>query len=126
MNFACPSCGARGEVAQDCPACGEGVLLDIRRAEVIEMLQDTESRLNQNHNDRLRWLAVILGIFIGVGINFVPGFRWPFKLPLFGHWWIFTIVTTMVVMQVLEKKLARRQRFPYISDQPSFDSDADR
>jgi hypothetical protein len=124
MNFACAACGHRAASEQDCPACGDGVLLDYRRPEVLEILRDSEMRLNQHHEDRLRWLAVALGVGIGIGINFVPGFRWPIRLPFFGHWWIFTIATTFFISKGLDTLLARTQRFPYITKEPDFDKES--
>lgn len=121
MHFACASCGYLGKSEGDCPNCPGGDLLDIRRPDVVELLRDTDSRIAQKRNDQIRWLSVALGITIGIGINFVPGFRWPIQLPLAGHWWIFTIFASLGIMQLLEKFIGAKSRFPYIDAEPTLE-----
>ena len=118
MHFACANCGHLGESEGDCPSCHQADLLDIRRPEVVELLRDTDSRIAQNRNDKIRWLSVGLGIFVGVAINFIPGFRWPIVLPFGGHWWIFTIACSLGIMHLLEKTIGAKSRFPYIDAEP--------
>ena len=118
MHFACASCGYLGASEGDCPTCHQGDLLDIRRPEVVELLRDTDSRIAQNRSDKIRWLSVGLGIAVGIGVNFIPGFRWPIRLPFFAHWWIFTIVCSIGIMRLLEKTIGAKSRFPYIDSEP--------
>ncbi len=117
MNFVCPSCGRRADVEQECPKCPEETLLDLRKPIVVDLLRDTEDRLQSRRDRLIRWLSVVTALLAGITPHLIPGFKWPLRLPFFGHWFLFVIAVGVAATMALDRLVPRRKRFPFL-DRP--------
>lgn len=65
--WACSDCGARNAQPGNCATCGEGPLLDARRAEVRDELWKSEELAIRKRNGRLLPLVILVVGFVVLG-----------------------------------------------------------
>jgi hypothetical protein len=85
QHFICVPCALPADAAGNCARCGD-VLLDARRDDVRELLDDIDSRRKRAREQRMLWLSIVLAFVIAAALWSIPGFwearRYYFALPL--------------------------------------------
>ncbi|HEY3351767.1 MAG TPA: hypothetical protein VGQ83_00840 [Polyangia bacterium] len=86
LPFICAACGHRAAAPGDCPRCPENPLLDLRKPEVLEILEDIDSRLRRRRDQQCVWLGVGISIPLVLALAAIPAFRLVMTLIRMNHW----------------------------------------
>ena len=119
-TWVCLECGARQPRAGACVSCHEPVTHDMSTEQVRELMRDIDQRSRDRGETLARWIGVVTGLAIVFGAWLIPGY-WSLRgsvypgLPFLFDQWLVMALIGLVVMKLLQRKLARR-RFPYLED----------
>jgi len=114
--FICGTCGARYAAVGDCPACPGSALLDLRKADVLELLEDIDDRMRRSRDQRWLWVGVVVGVLI-VGFLNLQSFwqvvrRSTIVLPFFLDQIILMALVAVGVQRLLLKLLPSPRVLP--------------
>jgi hypothetical protein len=70
--FICGTCGRRYPAAGDCPDCPGSALLDLRQADVRELLEEIDDRARRSRDQRWLWVGVVVGVALVGLLNGFP------------------------------------------------------
>jgi hypothetical protein len=113
--FICATCGHRAAAVGDCPHCAETPLLDLRKPEVRELLDDIDSRLRRRRDQQFIWVGVGASIPAVIALASIGAFRDLMTLMRMNHfigWIALACILAFGLSRVLLKIFPAPRRLP--------------
>lgn len=114
--WACTDCGARGEASGDCARCGQGPRVDLREANVREVLIEDDRRRAEKRGQQFLFMGIVLMVlgWLSVGLVSFPLMMAALSMPGGLIFVVALAVGAVGVQKLLLTLFPPRPRFPYL------------